>query len=312
MSKTKLKPFLKWAGGKSQLLEEIQKHYPCGLGTVIKKYAEPFIGGGAVFFDILNNYELEALYISDTNAELINVYSQIKDNVGKLLQMLNTFQGEYLPLDTESRKEYYYAKRERFNTLKREHSLTVETAALFIFLNKTCFNGLYRVNSKGDFNVPMGAYKKPIICDIENLINVSKALGKVTIVCADYKQSATFADETTFAYFDPPYRPLNVTSSFNSYTENDFDDEAQTELAVYIQSLVDRGVYVVASNSDPKNTNPDDDFFDNLYKNLTINRITANRMINSNANSRGKIGELLIFGNIKDKENEKKFCTMVG
>lgn len=299
MSKAKLKPFLKWAGGKSQLLESIKQHYPCGLGTTIKKYAEPFIGGGAVFFDILNNYELESLYISDSNAELINIYQQIKENVSALIESLQILQDEYLPLDTDGRKEYYYSKRERFNSLKKDHILTVETASLFIFLNKTCFNGLYRVNSKGDYNVPMGSYKKPIICDAENLRNISEALKNVIIVNADYKQSNAFIDDKTFAYFDPPYRPLNITSSFNSYTENDFNDESQTELAEYIQSLVDRGVYVIASNSDPKNTNPNDDFFDDLYSKMTIHRISANRMINSNAESRGKISELLIVGGEK-------------
>ena len=216
-----------------------------------------------------------------------------------MIESLQILQDEYLPLDTDGRKEYYYSKRERFNSLKRDHILTVETASLFIFLNKTCFNGLYRVNSKGDYNVPMGSYKKPIICDAENLINISEALKNVTIVNADYKQSNAFIDDKTFAYFDPPYRPLNITSSFNSYTENDFNDESQAELAEYIQSLVDRGVYVIASNSDPKNTNPNDDFFDDLYSKMTINRISANRMINSNAESRGKISELLIVGGEK-------------
>ena len=290
----KLKPFVKWAGGKSQILEEIQKYYPAELGKSIKKYAEPFVGGGAVLFDVLSKYSLDAVYISDTNAELINTYKQIRDNINNLLLILEFYQNEFWELSTEARKEYYYEKRMVYNALKRAKILNVEMAALFIFLNKTCFNGLYRVNKKGEYNVPMGAYKKPVICDKENLKNISAALANVEIVCAEYTQSAKFIDKNTFAYFDPPYRPLNITSSFNSYTENDFNDNAQIELALYIQHLSQNGVYVVASNSDPKNTNAEDNFFDNLYSQMNINRIYASRMINSNGNSRGKITELLI------------------
>ena len=294
MNKIKLKPFIKWAGGKSQILEEIQKYYPAELGKSIKKYAEPFVGGGAVLFDVLSKYSLDAVYISDTNAELINAYKQIRDNINNLLLILEVYQNEFWELSTEVRKEYYYEKRMVYNALKRAKILNVEMAALFIFLNKTCFNGLYRVNKKGEYNVPMGAYKKPVICDKENLKNISAALANVEIVCAEYTQSAKFIDKNTFAYFDPPYRPLNITSSFNSYTENDFNDNAQIELALYIQHLSQNGVYVVASNSDPKNTNTEDNFFDNLYSQMNINRLYASRMINSNGNSRGKITELLI------------------
>ena len=294
MNKIKLKPFIKWAGGKGQILEEIQKYYPVELGKSIKKYAEPFVGGGAVLFDILSKYSLDSIYISDTNAELINTYKQIRDNINNLLLILEVYQNEFWELSTEARKEYYYEKRTVYNALKQAKILNVEMAALFIFLNKTCFNGLYRVNKKGEYNVPMGAYKKPIICDKENLKNISAALAKVKIVCAEYNQSASFADKYTFAYFDPPYRPLNITSSFNSYTENEFNDNAQIELALYIQHLSKQGVYVVASNSDPKNTNAEDNFFDDLYSQMKINRIYASRMINSNGDSRGKITELLI------------------
>ena len=185
-------------------------------------------------------------------------------------------------------------KRKRFNDLKRQDVMDAEIASLFIFLNRTCFNGLYRVNSKGEYNVPIGSYKAPLICDMDNLRQVSEALSNVTIVCGDYRKSDDFVDSNTFVYFDPPYRPLNATSSFTAYTENAFDDKAQAELAEYIQQLSDRDAYVVASNSDPKNTDPDDDFFDELYSKMKIMRIFASRMINSNASSRGKISELLI------------------
>ena len=165
---------------------------------------------------------------------------------------------------------------------------------LFIFLNKTCFNGLYRVNKKGEFNVPMGAYKNPKICDKENLKNVAMALKNVKIVYADYRESKDFIDEKTFVYIDPPYRPLNLTSSFTSYTENDFSDKEQIELAEYIDVLNKKGAKIVMSNSDPKNNNTDDNFFDELYKNYNINRVKATRMLNSNASLRGAINELLI------------------
>jgi DNA adenine methylase len=294
MKEKRMKPFVKWAGGKGQLIYEIRKQYPKGLGDTIRKYAEPFVGGGAVLFDILNEYELDEVYISDINAELINTYQVLRDDADALISRLSQYQDEYLPLSDDSRKEYYYKKRKRFNELKCQDVLDTEIASLFIFLNRTCFNGLYRVNSKGEYNVPIGSYKAPLICDEYNLRQVSKALSGVTIVCGDYRESIDFIDNNTFVYFDPPYRPLNATSSFTAYTENVFDDKAQSELAKYIQQLSDRGAYVVASNSDPKNIDPDDDFFDGLYSKMKIMRITASRMINSDAGSRGKISELLI------------------
>lgn len=295
-STSALKPFVKWAGGKGQLLDNIRKTYPSELGRRITKYAEPFVGGGAVLFDILSNYSLEKVYISDTNAGLINSYRIIKNQPERLISMLYDMQTEYVPLETDERKLYYYDKRERFNNIKinGDESINIEMAALFIFLNKTCFNGLYRVNKKGLFNVPMGAYKNPCICDEKNLLNISKALENVTIVCGDYKDSVDFIDQNTFVYFDPPYRPLTETASFTSYTENLFDDNAQIELAEYVKKLDKKGAKVVVSNSDPKNSNTDDDFFDELYKAHNIKRVQATRMINCNAESRGKISELLI------------------
>jgi len=294
MKEKRMKPFVKWAGGKGQLIDEIKKQFPKGLGDTVRKYAEPFVGGGAVLFEILNIYELDEIYISDTNAELINTYQVIRNNVDGLIDLLSQYQYEYIPLCEESRKEYYYNKRKRFNQLKIQGVLDTEIASLFIFLNRTCFNGLYRVNSKGEYNVPIGSYKAPLICDEDNLRQVSQALSRVQIVCGDYRNSNFFVDSNTFVYFDPPYRPLNATSNFTAYTENAFDDKSQSELAEYIQELSDRGAYVLASNSDPKNINPEDDFFDDLYSRMRIMRISASRMINSNASSRGKISELLI------------------
>ena len=290
-----VKPFLKWAGGKGQLLKEIEKYYPFDNG-VITKYAEPFVGGGAVLFDILSKYDLEEIYISDINSELIDTYIVIRENIDTLIYLLKKYQNEYVPIETEKRKAYYMVKRDRFNDLKvnGNEAENIEKAALMIFLNKTCFNGLFRVNKKGFFNVPMGAYKNPLICDEKNLRAVSEKLQNVKIVCGDYRESAEFIDEHTFVYFDPPYRPLTETASFTAYTENLFNDEEQIELAKFVESMHKKGAKVVVSNSDPKNSNTDDDFFDNIYSSHKIKRVEATRMINCNSELRGKIHELLI------------------
>lgn len=292
----RVKPFLKWAGGKGQLLCNIRKMYPEDMGINIKKYAEPFVGGGAVLFDILTNFDLEKVYISDVNAELINTYKMIRDHVEQLIDELELLSAEYIPMDMDNRKRYYYDKRQRFNDLKinDNEGINIEKAGLFIFLNRTCFNGLYRVNKKGLYNVPMGAYKNPNICDASNLRNIASSLKNVIIICGDYKECESFVDKNTFVYFDPPYRPLTPTASFTSYTENIFDDNSQAELARFVDLLHEKGARIVVSNSDPKNSDENDCFFDNLYKQHKINRVDATRMINCNAKSRGKISELLI------------------
>ena len=290
-----VKPFLKWAGGKGQLLKEIECYYPFAGGH-ITKYAEPFVGGGAVLFDILGKYDLEEVYISDINPELINTYRIVRDDIDALIRLLNVMQKDYIPLNTDNRKTYYMKKRERFNDLKinGNESINTEKAALLIFLNKTCFNGLFRVNKKGLFNVPMGNYKNPVICNEKNLRAVSKKLKKVTIVCGDYRESADFIDKNTFVYFDPPYRPLNETSSFTAYNENVFEDDEQIELARFVDDMHRKGAKFVVSNSDPKNSNIEDNFFDNIYSAHKIKRVEASRMINSKGEARGKIKELLI------------------
>lgn len=288
------KPFLKWAGGKGQLLPEIQRRYP--FNDQINKYAEPFVGGGAVLFDILDKYDLKEVYINDINEDLINAYRCVKKYPEELILVLRNMQDEYIPRDLESRKGYYIEQRKDFNSIKVSYNeeSNLEKAALMIFLNKTCFNGLYRVNRKGEFNVPMGSYKNPLICDEDNLRNVSRKLQNVRIACGDYKCSYDFIDQNTFAYFDPPYRPLTDTAKFTSYTEDGFGDKEQKELADFVKRLDEKGAKVVVSNSDPKNVDTKDDFFDNIYSYLKVARVTANRMINSNAKSRGKINELII------------------
>ena len=288
------KPFLKWAGGKGQLLTEIGKYYPFAEKKHIKKYAEPFVGGGAVLFDVLNKHTVDEVYISDINAELINTYITIRDNSDELISRLKTMESDYLAKDADARKKAYLEARARFNALKRDGIRDAEAASLMIFLNRTCFNGLYRVNKAGDYNVPMGAYKNPQICNEDNLLNVSKKLQNANIVCGDYKDSASFIDDKTFVYFDPPYRPLTKTANFTSYTEQLFDDNKQLELANFVQDLDNKGALIVISNSDPKNTDENDNFFDDAYSKQNISRVAANRMINRNSDARGKINELLI------------------
>ncbi len=296
MIRRKLKPIVKWAGGKGQLVDEIAALYPPDMGCDIIKYAEPFVGGGAILFNVLRKYDLESVFISDTNAELINMYCMIKDKVDDLIALLKSFEDDYIPADFDKRKNIYYDKRDRYNELiiSGKSKSGVRSAALFIFLNRTCFNGLYRVNKKGLYNVPIGSYKRPQICDESNLRFVSEALQNVTIICADYKQSKYFIDDKTFVYFDPPYRPLTSTAGFTAYTENEFDDDSQIELANFVQELSRKGAHIVISNSDPKNIDPDDSFFDELYSKQVIKRVFASRMINSNAKERGKVSELLI------------------
>ena len=292
--KVELKPFVKWVGGKGQLIEEIEKMLPSDGEKVLTKYAEPMVGGGALLFNVLSRYQFDELYISDINPELINAYIAIKQNVEALIKRLNEMQMTFLPLDENGRKYYYYNVRDKFNTAKLSDSTSAEKAAYFIFLNKTCFNGLYRVNRKGLFNVPMGSYKNPTICDADNLRNIHEALQNVTIVCGDYSQSQSFIDSETFVYLDPPYRPISETSAFTSYNSDAFDDNEQIRLAKFIDEINAAGAKIVLSNSDPKNVNEVDNFFVNLYKNYKINRVEASRAINSKGDKRGKINELLI------------------
>ncbi len=289
-----LKPFVKWVGGKSQLVDEIEKMLPADGKKVLTKYAEPMVGGGALFFNILSKYDFEELYISDINAELINAYKAVKDDVNNLITKLNEMQMTFLPMDENGRKYFYYSVREKFNSTVLSAETATEKAAQFVFLNKTCFNGLYRVNRKGQFNVPMGAYKNPTICDDENLRNIHEALQNVTIVCGDYSLSKSFIDKDTFVYLDPPYRPISETSAFTSYNSESFDDNEQIRLAQFIDEINKLGAKIVLSNSDPKNVNEEDNFFDDLYRNYKINRVEANRAINSKGDKRGKINELLI------------------
>ncbi len=290
------KPILKWAGGKAQLISQIYPFFPSCFGDKIKKYAEPFVGGGALLFDILSKYHLDDVYISDVNGELINMYLMVRDHVNELISILQRLSDTFLPLMDYDRRAYYYQKRDEFNSLitSGQSKNGIESAALFIFLNRTCFNGLYRANKNGLFNVPMGVYKNPVICNPDLLREASAALQNVVIVCGDYRLSDDFIDDTTLVYLDPPYRPLKGRDSFISYTEKEFDDNSQLELAQFFNHITEKGAYALLSNSDPRNVDDTDSFFEDLYANYDIQKIYAKRIINRNVDSRGKISELLI------------------
>lgn len=287
---TMAKPFLKWAGGKGQLLSQIQKFYP----SRVDRYCEPFVGGGAVLFNVLEKLKPKEVLINDINPELTNCYIQIKNNVDELVLILSEWQTQYLSASEENRKNLFIEKRLAFNALIQNKEASVEKAALMIYLNKTCFNGLYRVNSKGLYNVPSGKYKNPNICHEDNLRAVSVALKNVHISTGNYADTKDFITANTFLYIDPPYRPLTTSASFTAYAKEGFNDKEQIELSNFVKVVYKKGAKILLSNSDPKNIDLNDNFFDDLYKDYKIHRVNASRMINSNAKNRGDITELMV------------------
>jgi len=296
------KPFLKWAGGKTQLINDIERSLPSEIVNKKFTYIEPFVGSGAVLFWILNNFpKMQKAVINDINADLINAYNIIASKPKELISILEIFQNEFHELNSEAenKKEYYYTKRELYNTRKTDLSTQ---AAIFIFLNRTCFNGLYRVNRKNHYNVPIGSYNKPTICDAQNILCVSEALQKVEILCGDYQQTINHATSNSFFYFDPPYKPLSDTSSFNSYAKDDFNDDEQIRLRDFCQKLDMLGHGWLLSNSDVRGKNINDSFFDDLYAKFTIQRVEARRSINANPEKRGVLKELLITNQLISQE----------
>ena len=301
----KAKPFLKWAGGKTQLIEQIKNNLPEIVFKEKFTYIEPFVGSGAVLFWLLSEFpNMKKAVINDINKELIDTYEVIAQNPHDLISILEILQNEYHELEgnQEDKKQYYYEKRNLFNS--REQG-KIGQSALFIFLNRTCFNGLYRVNRKNEFNVPIGSYKKPTICDRENIMAVSDALQKVEIICGDFEQTVQHAGENTLFYFDPPYKPLNQTSSFNSYTKNEFDDKEQIRLRDFCDELAKKGYQWILSNSDVKGKDENNHFFDELYADFHIERVLAKRNINANPEKRGVLSELLITNYNQFKKYER-------
>jgi len=293
MCKELARPFVKWAGGKGQLINTLDELFPKRLAEgKIDVYIEPFVGGGAVLFHILQKYKIKKAIINDINKELINCYLCIKKDAEQVIKILKTLEKEYLT--AEKRNEYYYKVRQRYNTITLNSHLDFEKCADFIFLNRTCYNGLYRVNKSGKFNVPHGRYKNPTICDQDNLRLCANLLQKVQIYHGDYTQVLKEYDEKTFIYFDPPYRPLVENNSFVSYDKNGFDDDDQLSLAKKFKELHEKKGFLMLSNSDPKNINKADNFFDDLYSGFDIKRVYAKRMINCQSNKRGNITEIVV------------------
>jgi DNA adenine methylase len=260
------------------------------------------VGSGAVLFWILNNFpNMEKAVINDINEDLIKTYQAIASNPKELISILEIFEKEFHVLEgnEESKKQYYYQKRDLYNTRSEER---ISQAALFIFLNRTCFNGLYRVNRKNLYNVPIGSYKKPMICDRENILAVSEALQKVEILCGDFENTLNHASSNSFFYFDPPYKPLSETSSFNSYAKDEFNDKEQIRLRNFCTKLDKFDFHWILSNSDVKGKDINDNFFDDLYRNFIITRVEAKRSINANPDKRGTLKELLITNIIEDQK----------
>lgn len=294
MTKTKAKPFLKWAGGKTQLLPTIDSFLPSNFKNEKDvTYIEPFVGGGAMLFYMLQNYPIiKRAIINDINTHLIKAYKVIRDDAYSLIEVLKDLQNSFKALkDHDAQKDFYLGIRNSFNQLQLTD---IEESAYMIFLNRTCFNGLYRENSKGCFNVPFGRYSNPTICDEDLIIANSELLQKVEILNGDFSQTSKYILGYTFFYFDPPYRPLDATSSFNSYVKESFNDDEQIRLKEFFTYISAGGSYAMLSNSDCKARNVNDDFFDKLYEDFFIERVYAKRCINANASKRGTLTELLI------------------
>lgn len=290
----KAKPFLKWAGGKTQLIPTIESMLPESFANMDSvTYIEPFVGGGALLFFLLQKYpNITKAVINDINPHLIHTYQAVKYCPEELISKLSEIQTIYQNLNnTEAQKDYFLYIRQKFNN---NISSLVEDAACMIFLNRTCFNGLYRENSKGEFNVSFGRYTNPTILDAELIRTDSKILQKVEIINGDFTQIEPHINDFTFIYFDPPYRPISSTSNFTAYNKSNFNDREQYRLKEFYERLANEGCYLLLSNSDGTSEDPKNSYINNLYNNFIINPVLARRSISCSADKRGPIRELLI------------------
>jgi DNA adenine methylase len=291
------KPFVKWAGGKGNLLQKLEALLPADFDDLQNvTYIEPFVGGGAMLFHMLNNHKnIKKVVINDINADLIRCYQLLANTPHVLIDRLKNIEHNFYSVIFPSRKELYYAYREQYNS---DGIHPDERAALFIFLNRTCFNGLYRVNAAGKFNVPYGRYKKPIICNEELIMADHHLLNSVELVIrkpGDYKfvRQNLSKSNMNFVYFDPPYRPLSATSSFKEYSSNPFEDRQQEELKYFCDRLSAQNCLIMQSNSDSKTENGDS-YFEELYVGYDIQRILVSRFINADPEKRKKLTEVVI------------------
>ena len=290
----KAKPFIKWVGGKGQLIGQLENLLPADFD---KKqdvtYIEPFVGGGAMLFHMLQSHgNIRHAVINDINPNLTTCYKVVRDSPQELIYSLREMQDDYYAIEDEERKkEYYMRMRDRFNNNPTD---PIENTTLFFFLNRTCFNGLYRVNKSGKFNVPYGRYVRPLICDADTIYADSKLLQDVTILTGDFEQTFEYITGNTFFYFDPPYRPLSDTSSFNDYAKETFNDISQIRLKHFCDRIQAVNAFFMLSNSDCLGKDGTDRFFDDLFKDYNINRVWASRSVNANGLKRGKLTEIVV------------------
>lgn len=300
---TKAKPFIKWVGGKTQLIEQLEALLPADFDKREEiTYIEPFVGGGAMLFHMLQSHKnIKHAIINDINPDLTTCYVTVRDHPEELIRSLTAIQEDYYRVESEeAKKEYYMRIRDRFNN---KPSDPIENTTLFFFLNRTCFNGLYRVNKAGKFNVPCGRYNRPLICDVNTIYADSRLLQNVTILTGDFEQTFEYIKGDTFFYFDPPYRPLSNTSSFNDYAKESFNDDAQIRLKHFCDRLQSINVPFMLSNSDCLGRDGSDRFFDDLFEDYDINRVWASRSVNADGSKRGKLTEILVR-NYADKQQK--------
>ncbi|MBR2193195.1 MAG: DNA adenine methylase [Bacteroidaceae bacterium] len=300
---SKAKPFIKWVGGKGQLLEQLDEQLPVNFADWQDvTYIEPFVGGGAMLFYMLQRYpNIRHAVINDVNPDLTTCYCVVRDMPEELITACEEIQSAYNALQTEdARREFFLAVRDRYNEKNLD---PLENTTQFFFLNRTCYNGLYRVNRKGLFNVPFGKYTNPQICDPITIRKDSEILQRVEIMTGDFEATFDRARGKTLFYFDPPYRPLSDTSSFNDYAKEAFNDDAQIRLKEYCDRINEAGFHFMLSNSDCKGKNEDDNFFEVLFQAYQIERVWASRSINSNPDKRGKLTEILVHNYQATKTN---------
>lgn len=293
----KAKPFVKWVGGKSQLIEQLKALLPADFDSWENvTYIEPFVGGGAMLFHMLQKYKnIRTAVINDINPDLTTCYQTVRDNPDELVNSLKEIQKEYYSIKSKDEKcQFFLLMREEFN---KKNLGDIENTTLFFFLNRTCFNGLYRVNKSGLFNVPFGKYETPTICDPQTIYADSKLLQNVEIITGDYQETLKYANGNSFFYFDPPYRPLSATSNFNDYSKEVFNDIAQKRLKSFCDTIQNAGYMFMLSNSDCSSANPEDTFFEDLYlveDYYNMSRVMASRNVNANGKKRGKITEIVV------------------